>query len=69
MAKQREEWINRRAYAIWEEKGRPDGDGHENWLQASAERDRLESSRASLDGSDVMARNAAMRASSVVAEA
>src|SRR5579884_4110704 len=32
-----EELIRRRAYEIWEERGRPEGASHEDWLRAEAE--------------------------------
>jgi hypothetical protein len=33
----REQAIRERAYAIWEEEGRPDGRDREHWLRAEAE--------------------------------
>lgn len=33
----RDELIRRRAYAIWENEGRPDGDDRRHWEQASRE--------------------------------
>ena len=33
----REERIRRRAYALWEQQGRPDGKDVEHWLRAEAE--------------------------------
>lgn len=33
----REEWIERRAYELWELAGRPDGQDHEHWSQAKGE--------------------------------
>lgn len=37
MPDSREEWITKRAYDLWEQAGRPDGQDHEHWAQASAE--------------------------------
>jgi hypothetical protein len=31
----RYEWIARRAYELWEDAGRPNGQDHEHWKQAS----------------------------------
>lgn len=50
----RHEWICKRAYAIWEAEGRPHGRDAEHWLQAVAERERLERTRASTDGNEVL---------------
>ena len=33
----REEWISKRAYELWEQAGRPDGKDDEQWNAASAE--------------------------------
>ncbi|WP_315859661.1 DUF2934 domain-containing protein [Pseudorhizobium xiangyangii] len=33
----REEWISKRAYELWEQAGRPDGKDDEQWSAASAE--------------------------------
>lgn len=33
----RDEWITSRAYELWEQAGRPDGQDHEHWAQASSE--------------------------------
>ena len=33
----REQRIRERAYAIWEQKGRPEGKDREHWLRAEAE--------------------------------
>lgn len=43
-----------RAYAIWEEQGRPDGRDDDHWRQAVAERDALERTKASSDGREVL---------------
>ncbi len=37
MSDEREEAIRERAYAIWEQEGRPDGKSLAHWLQAEAE--------------------------------
>ena len=50
----RHDWICKRAYALWEAEGRPHGRDAEHWLQATAERDRLEQTRASADGNEVL---------------
>jgi hypothetical protein len=42
MTESRDEWIKRRAYAIWEEEGRPAGRDSEHWNQAIAERAAME---------------------------
>lgn len=42
MTDARREWISKRAYAIWEEAGRPHGLDGEHWLQAEQERDEFE---------------------------
>ncbi len=39
MDENREEWIARRAYELWEQAGQPEGQEHEHWSQASAEWD------------------------------
>lgn len=33
----REQQVRERAYAIWEQEGRPDGEDREHWLRAEAE--------------------------------
>ena len=53
MAESREEWIKKRAYALWEEEGRPGGRDSVHWEQARKEREALEGSAASPDGKDV----------------
>ncbi|MBY5489776.1 DUF2934 domain-containing protein [Rhizobium leguminosarum bv. viciae] len=53
MAETREEWIKKRAYALWEEEGYPTGRDSIHWEQARHERDRLEGSAASSDGKEV----------------
>ncbi|MBB4439474.1 MULTISPECIES: DUF2934 domain-containing protein [Rhizobium] len=54
MSDRRHEWISKRAYAIWEEQGRPSGRDDEHWRQAVAERDALERTQASSDGREVL---------------
>jgi hypothetical protein len=39
MNNDREDWIARRAYELWEHNGQPEGQEHEHWTQASAEWD------------------------------
>jgi Protein of unknown function (DUF2934) len=56
MTETREEWIKKRAYALWEEEGRPSGRDFAHWEQARAERQALEGSAASLDGKEVKTR-------------
>ncbi|MBW9091646.1 DUF2934 domain-containing protein, partial [Rhizobium wenxiniae] len=41
MPEQREEWITKRAYELWEQAGRADGHDHEHWAEATAEWERL----------------------------
>lgn len=42
MDDERQEWISKRAYGLWEEAGRPHGRDHEHWEQAARERAELE---------------------------
>lgn len=42
MSNSRDEWINNRAYALWEQTGREHGRDQEHWEQASREWDELE---------------------------
>ena len=44
MLESRDEWIKKRAYAIWEEEGYPSGRDVTHWQQASSERIALEKS-------------------------
>ena len=53
MAETREEWIKKRAYALWEEEGYPTGRESIHWEQARHEREALEGSAASSDGKEV----------------
>ncbi|WP_312408303.1 DUF2934 domain-containing protein [Rhizobium sp.] len=39
MNQNREKWIARRAYELWEQAGQPEGQEHEHWSRASAEWD------------------------------
>lgn len=54
MSRSKEDWINQRAYAIWETEGRPHDRGAENWQQAAAEYEQLELTRASADGNELI---------------
>lgn len=56
MTETQEEWIKKRAYALWEEEGRPAGRDSAHWHQALKEREALEGSAASLDGKEVKTR-------------
>lgn len=42
MTDARREWISKRAYAIWEQAGRPHGHDADHWEQAASERDEFE---------------------------
>ena len=42
MAETREEWIKKRAYALWEEEGHPTGRDSIHWEQARKERETLD---------------------------
>ena len=42
MTDARREWISKRAYAIWEEAGRPHGHDNDHWEQAVREREEFE---------------------------
>lgn len=57
MTDERMNWINARAYDLWQRAGRPHGKDQEHWLQAVAERDLMEQTRASQDGAEVLAIN------------
>lgn len=39
---ERQEWISKRAYGLWEAAGRPQGKDREHWEQAARERAELE---------------------------
>ncbi|EJZ19134.1 DUF2934 domain-containing protein (plasmid) [Rhizobium sp. Pop5] len=53
MTETREEWIKKRAYALWEEEGYPTGRDSIHWDQARHERDTLEGSAATSNGKEV----------------
>jgi hypothetical protein len=57
----RNTWITARAYSIWEQEGRPEGDGDRHWLQAAGEFDARERTKASEDGAEVVERSRAAR--------
>ncbi len=59
MTETQEQWIKKRAYALWEEEGRPSGRDFAHWEQALAERRALEGSAASVDGKEVKTRKRA----------
>lgn len=42
MNDERQEWISKRAYGLWEAQGRPHGKDREHWEQAARERAELE---------------------------
>lgn len=54
MAASKDDWIGRRAYALWETEGRPDGRGDTHWQQAATEYEMLEHTRASADGGELL---------------
>ena len=56
MNRSRQDWISKRAYALWEAGGRPAGRDFEHWVQASNEFDRLERTQASADGSELLSK-------------
>ncbi len=53
MLESRDEWIKKRAYAIWEEEGYPSGRDTVHWEQASSERIALEKSAGNGEKIDV----------------
>ncbi|APO79894.1 hypothetical protein AM571_PC02168 (plasmid) [Rhizobium etli 8C-3] len=55
MVYNKDDWISQRAYAIWEEEGCPFGRETENWQQAAAEFEQLQMTKASIDGTDLIA--------------
>lgn len=67
MAEAREEWIKKRAYALWEEEGHPTGRDSIHWEQARAEHDALK--RASKSGNGKEAKPRAKRATAAKADA
>jgi hypothetical protein len=56
VSEQKLNWINKRAYFLWEEAGRPEGKSQEHWIQACAERGLMELTMASPDGIEVLKR-------------
>ena len=54
MSIDKNEWVSKRAYSLWEEAGRPDGRGSEHWLLACAEFDFMCKTRASSDGAEIL---------------
>jgi len=60
MSQDRFEWISKRAYALWEEAGRPIGRDQEHWTMAVTEREMLERTQASIDGHEVLAKKRAL---------
>lgn len=56
MDQNRNDWTAARAYALWEQAGRPFGQDDKHWAQAVLERDLLELTRASKDGAEVISR-------------
>ncbi|MGY5778397.1 DUF2934 domain-containing protein [Rhizobium sp. LEGMi135b] len=67
MLESRDEWIKKRAYAIWEEEGHPSGRDFEHWAQASSERIALEETAA--DGGRIDVKPKAKRKTAVAAAA
>jgi len=67
MLEPRDEWIKKRAYAIWEEEGHPSGRDAEHWAQASSERIALEKTVA--NGSTIDIKPKAKRKTAVAAAA
>lgn len=47
MDTERDGWINTRAYALWEQAGRPDGQDTVYWAQASDEWEKIKQARIS----------------------
>lgn len=56
MSDDRQQWIAKRAYALWEQAGRPFWQDEVHWRQAVLERHLLEQTRASVDGAEVLSR-------------
>ncbi len=67
MLESRDEWIKKRAYAIWEEEGHPSGRDVEHWAQASSERIAFEKTAA--DGGAIDIKPKAKRKTAVAAAA
>lgn len=71
MLESRDEWIKKRAYAIWEEEGYPAGRDSIHWEQASSERIALEKSigkEAKLGAKSKVKRKPTIAVAAVVAE-
>jgi|SRR5689334_1179157 hypothetical protein len=56
MAETRDEWIKKRAYALWEEEGHPTGRDSIHWEQARVEHDALKGASKSSNGKEVKPR-------------
>ncbi|MGG7579546.1 DUF2934 domain-containing protein (plasmid) [Rhizobium sp. YTUHZ045] len=67
MSETREEWIKKRAYALWEEEGHPTGRDSIHWEKARHEREALEGSAAPSNGKE--AKPKAKRAATVTKRA
>ncbi|MGN6779810.1 DUF2934 domain-containing protein [Rhizobium sp.] len=67
MLESRDEWIKKRAYAIWEEEGYPSGRDAALWAQASSERIALEKTTA--EGGTIDIKPKAKRKTAVAAAA
>ncbi|MFK0164360.1 DUF2934 domain-containing protein [Rhizobium sp. NPDC090279] len=67
MLEPRDEWIKKRAYAIWEEEGHPSGRDAEHWARASGERVALEETAA--NGSTIDVKPKAKRKPAIAAAA
>lgn len=57
MTESRDEWIKKRAYALWEDEGYPTGRDASHWEQASKER--MEMEKTSPNGIEVKAKRKA----------
>jgi len=55
MNEKRDIWISARAYALWEENGQINGHDHEHRQQAVREYELMMQTRASPDGSEILA--------------
>jgi len=53
MSSEREEKIRRRAYAIWESEGRPEGREWDHWVQAAREIEAEEGGHAGDEGAEI----------------
>jgi hypothetical protein len=61
--------ISERAYAIWEQQGRPDGQALDHWLQAETELKDAAQTQASVDQRPIMAAVASKSLKAVVRRA